>query len=301
MSALDDARQAGRLAKHRPTLAYHRQEPYWASSPAMTTDCAVEGRYATILQTSGGELIAQAGRSLVRPHLDLAFLNGTTYGDGIPQCASTDHLNAHGGTYVEDAARMQALPGYTDSSTAATPGARAAAVAAVLALLPVQRQEPPSASACTRATGRWCRSRRRDDAPVRRDYAQHSAPRSATTGRRPHAEETGGASPLVYVASARTRRTSIRRDRIGSSRGSTMRGQRPPGAPARRRAHGDAAWLEWPGRWGRIGPATRRVLAGRSSTRSSGSARTRSTPTPADGGASWDRSTSPSPGPRRNP
>jgi hypothetical protein len=115
MSAADDARRAGLLVKHAPTLAYHKHEPYWASSPAVMTDCVVEGRYATYLQTKNGSLIAQAGPSLVRPQLDLAFLNGETYGDDVAQKpAFDDYLNAHGGTYVEDAARMQARPGYGD-------------------------------------------------------------------------------------------------------------------------------------------------------------------------------------------
>jgi hypothetical protein len=115
MSAADDARRAGLLVKHAPTLAYHKHEPYWASSPAVMTDCVVEGRYATYLQTKNGSLIAQAGPSLVRPQLDLAFLNGETYGDDVAQKpAFDDYLNAHGGTYVEDAARLQARPGYGD-------------------------------------------------------------------------------------------------------------------------------------------------------------------------------------------
>jgi hypothetical protein len=51
----------------------------------------------------------------VRPQLDLAFLNGETYGDDVAQKpAFDDYLNAHGGTYVEDAARLQARPGYGD-------------------------------------------------------------------------------------------------------------------------------------------------------------------------------------------
>ena len=97
MSAIEEARAKGLLAKHAPTLAYHKQEPYWASSPAVMTDCALEGRYATYLQSKNGTLIAQAGQSLVRPQLNLAFLNDQSYGRDIPQKPSADdYLNAHG-------------------------------------------------------------------------------------------------------------------------------------------------------------------------------------------------------------
>jgi hypothetical protein len=43
-AALEKARRAGLLKAHAPTLAYHRQEPYWASSPGVMTDCYVEAR-----------------------------------------------------------------------------------------------------------------------------------------------------------------------------------------------------------------------------------------------------------------
>ena len=259
MSALDDARQAGLLAKHRPTLAYHRQEPYWASSPAIMTDCAVEGRYATILQTRGGELIAQAGRSLVRPQLDLAFLNGTTYGDGIPQRpASTDHLNAHGGTYVEDAARMQALPGYTDVVYGRY--ARGSGDRVWLQYWLFYLFNDKSLAGIGLHEGDWemVQVAIDDGRPSGATFAQHSgAEKRDDWADVRTAEGTGGASPLVYVGLG-SHASYFDPGEYRISLFPMLDHARGNGRRVRPRVvelTGDAGWLEWPGRWGRMGPS----------------------------------------------
>ncbi len=109
-AALEAARRNGLLARYSPCLNYHKQEPYWATSPRVMTDCYVEGSYATYLQRKNGSLIAQAGPALSGRRLELDVLNGDTYGNG-DRPSATDYLNAHGGTYQEDAARMQRLHG----------------------------------------------------------------------------------------------------------------------------------------------------------------------------------------------
>jgi hypothetical protein len=111
--ALDDARKRGLLARYSPCLVYHKQEPYWASSPGVMTDSYVEGVYANYLQRKDGTKIAQSGPSLAGKRLDLELLDGRDYGDGLKP-EKSDYINAHGGTYQEDAARMQSKPDYAD-------------------------------------------------------------------------------------------------------------------------------------------------------------------------------------------
>ena len=242
VSALDDARQAGLLAKHRPTLAYHRQEPYWASSPAIMTDCAVEGRYATILQTRGGELIAQAGpiarapatRPRVPERNDLRRRHPAEACEHRPPQRPRRHLRrgrcSHAGAARLHGRRLRPL----------RPGVGRPRVAAVLALLPVQRQEPgrhrPARGRLGDGAGRDRRrpSHRRD---VRAAQRRREARR---LGRRPH----GGANGRGIAAGLRRPRLArvvLRSGRVPHQPLPDARpcaGQRPPGAPARRRTDG---------------------------------------------------------------
>jgi hypothetical protein len=257
VSAVDEARRAGLLAQHAPTLAYHRQEPYWASSPGVMTDCAVEGRYATSLETKDGTLIAQAGRSLVRKRLDLGFLNGTSYGDGVPQKPSAgDYLNAHGGTYVEDAARMQALPGYSDlvyGRYVAGDGERV-----WLQYWLFYYYNDKSLAGIGLHEGDWEMVQIAIDGgvPSAATYAQHDgAEKRQDWGKVRKADGRDGASPLVYVGLGshasyfdpgeyRIKLFPILDHARGNGRRVRPRVVELPG---------DARWLQWPGRWGRMG------------------------------------------------
>jgi hypothetical protein len=257
MSAVDDARRAGLLVKHAPTLAYHKHEPYWASSPAVMTDCVVEGRYATYLQTKNGSLIAQAGPSLVRPQLDLAFLNGETYGDDVPEKpASDDYLNAHGGTYVEDAALMQARPGYGDVVYGRYVEGQDDRVWLQYWLFYYFNDK--SLAGIGLHEGDWEMVQVAIDhgVPSVATYAQHDGAEKRDDWEQVRkAEGSDGASPLAYVA-------------LGSHASYFDPGEyrirvfptldHARGNGRRVRPHvvevpGGERWLEWPGRWGRMG------------------------------------------------
>jgi hypothetical protein len=257
VSAIEAARRAGLLAKHVPTLAYHKQEPYWASSPAVMTDCALEGRYATYLQTKNGEVIAQAGRSLARPHLDLAFLNGTSYGNDVEHKPSGgDYLNAHAGTYVEDAARMQALPGCTDVIYGRY--VKGAGDRVWLQYWLFYYYNDKSLAGIGLHEGDWEMVQVGIDrgVPTAATYAQHTgAEKRDDWNRVRKADGSSGASPLVYVGLGshasyfdpgeyRIKLFPV----LDHARGNGRRV-----LPRLVELDGDAQWLEWPGRWGRLG------------------------------------------------
>ena len=291
MSALDDARQAGLLAKHRPTLAYHRQEPYWASSPAIMTDCAVEGRYATVLQTRGGELIAQAGpiarAPATRPRVPERDDLRRTASRGGRRAPTTSTPTAAPTSRTPPACRR--CPGlHGTSSTAATSGGRATACGCSTGSSTCSTTRAWPASALHEGDWEMVQVAIDDGRPPAVDVRAAQRRREARRlGRRPHGGGNGrGIAARVYVGLGSHAsyfdpgeyRISLF-PMLDHARGNGRRG-----APARRRTDGRRRWLEWPGRWGRMGPSDTSSPRGRSSTRSSGSARTRSTPTPADGG-----------------
>jgi hypothetical protein len=257
VSAIGAARRADLLTKHGPTLAYHKQEPYWASSPAVMTDCVVDGRYATYLQTKDGALIAQAGPSLVRPRLELAFLNGESYGGAITRKPSpNDYLNAHAGTYVEDAARMQGLPGYTDLAYGRYVEGEGNRVWLQYWLFYYYNDKSLAGIGMHEGDWEMVQVAIEGDLPCAATYAQHSGGEKRDDWEKVRkADGTDGASPLVYVglgSHASYFDPGEYRIKIfpmlDHARGNGRRVR-----PKVVELPGDARWLTWPGRWGRMG------------------------------------------------
>jgi hypothetical protein len=256
-AALEAARRAGLLAKHSPTLAYHKQEPYWASSPAVMTDCFVEGRYSNYLQTENGELIAQSGPSLVRSRLDLAILSGERYGPGGPTPLASDYLNAHGGTYQEDAARMQAEPSYADRVYGRYAQADGGRVWLQYWLFYYYNDKSLAGIGLHEGDWEMVQIGLGDDGtPAVATYAQHTGGEKREDWG--DVRKAGGAddgSPLVYVGLGshasyfdpgeyRIKLFPL----LDHARGNGRR-VRPQLVELGEESH----WLHWPGRWGRMG------------------------------------------------
>jgi subtilisin family serine protease len=255
-AALEAARSAGLLATYAPTLAYHKQEPYWASSPGVMTDCYVESRYSNYLQTSGGEIIAQAGPSLAHRRLTLAVLDGRAYaGDHAAKPKATDYLNAHGGTYVEDAARMQADPLYGDRVYGRYVEADAGRVWLQYWLFYYYNDKSLAGIGLHEGDWEMIQIGLGDDGmPAVATYAQHTGGE-----RREHWDdvrrEHGGQSPLVYVGlGSHASYFDPGEYRIkffpmlDHARGNGRRAK-----PQLAELAGSEPWLAWPGRWGRAG------------------------------------------------
>jgi hypothetical protein len=254
--ALDVARRDGLLARLSPWLLYHKQEPYWASSPGVMTDSFVEGHYANSLHRKDRTKIAQAGPSLVGRRLNLDLLDGQDYGGGTkPQ--KTDYINAHGDTYQQDAARMQAKTGYADKVYGRVTQARAGRV--WLQYWFFYYFNDKSLAGIGLHEGDWEMIQIGLDSagnPEVATYAQHAyAEKRDDWSEVKKEDDRDDGAPLVYVA-------------LGSHAAYFEPGEhRMEPVPLLDHARGNGRkvrpeliemsdelrWLAWPGRWGRMG------------------------------------------------
>jgi hypothetical protein len=105
------------LALYRPFLYYDSLESYRADSAAVLPEQFFDGgqgwSYSNSLKRKSGAVLASARPAPGQQKLDLAFLGGAMYRDGVA-VRKDDLIDAFGRDYVADAGRMHAQQGYAN-------------------------------------------------------------------------------------------------------------------------------------------------------------------------------------------
>lgn len=107
------------LQRYAPYLQYDSVESFRSDSAAILPehffDDGSKWSYTNVLKRKGGSVLASARPKEGQKRLDLAFLGGKRYSSGA-EALATDHLDAAGRRYVEDARRLHGDARYADRS-----------------------------------------------------------------------------------------------------------------------------------------------------------------------------------------